>query len=71
MGAGGCEVRRFTSGEVTEAVVIVTSEGKEVLNPEAEGHPGVGVVPAHDEDERMNGEQGVGQPSQGEATSGE
>src|SRR5437899_5108428 len=58
-------------GEVTEAVVVVTSEAEDVLNPEAEGHPRVRVVPAHDEDERMDGEQGVGQRGQGEARSGE
>src|SRR6266487_5675377 len=50
--------------EVTEAVVVVPRQAEQVLNPEAQGHTGVGVVAADDEDERVDGEQGVGESGQ-------
>src|SRR2546428_7930548 len=47
--------------EVTEAVVVVPRQAEQVLNPEAQGHAGVGVVTPDDEDERMDREEGVGE----------
>src|SRR5439155_4106070 len=57
--------------EVTEAVVVVPRQAEQVLNPEAQGHTGVGVVAADDEDECMDGEQGVGERGQRKAASRE
>src|SRR6266516_1551837 len=57
--------------EVTEAVVGVPRQAEQVLNPEAQGHTGVGVVAADDEDECMDGEQGVGERGQRKAASRE
>src|SRR5207249_5065024 len=53
--------------EVTEAVVVVPSQAKQILNPEAQGNAGVGVVAADDEDERMDRDQRVGESGQRKA----
>src|SRR5438128_8846456 len=52
---------------MTEPVVVVPSQAEQVLNPEAQGHAGVGIVAADDEDERVDGEEGVGEWGQRKA----
>src|SRR5436190_4645398 len=53
--------------EVTKAVVVVPGQTEDVLSPEAERHPGVGIVAADDEDERVDSEERVGETGQRKA----
>jgi hypothetical protein len=66
----GKDRRNKPLGEVPEAVVVVSSEVEQVLNPEAERDLGVGVVTAQHQDEGMDKEKTVEERSEREAAIG-
>src|SRR5829696_4308871 len=51
--------RHEALGEVAQAVVVVAGEAQEVAHPEAERHPGVGIVPAEHQDQGVEEEKTV------------
>ncbi len=54
---GGDEALR----QMADAVVVVTAEIEPLLQPKAQGHTGVGVVPPHHQDDGVDQDQGVDQ----------
>ena len=46
-------------GEMAQPVKMVPAEIEEVLNPVPDRHPGIGIMPADNEDERMQEHEAV------------